>query len=524
MTKKVSKHPALQELESRKSYLKDENRTEAVNKRHSKGLRTARENIDDLCDEHSFTEYGSLIVAGQRSRRTIEDLIENTPADGLVCGIGKVNSISFDEGRSSTAVFSYDYTVLAGTQGGFNHMKTDRLLKVIRDLQLPVIFFLEGGGGRPGDTDFYPISVGGLDITTFASYASLSGFVPRIAIVNGYSFAGNAALAGSSDVIIATESVSIGMGGPAMIEGGGLGKVAPGAIGPKEFQVPNGVIDILVKDEIEAVAVAKKYLSYFQGKTAEWSMHDQSELRNIVPADRKWAYDVRKIINTLCDVERTLELREKFGKSILTFLGRIEGHPIGILASNPRHLGGAIDSDASDKASRFLQLCDAFDIPILSLVDCPGFMVGPDCEKNALVRHASRLFVNAASVTTPYMSIILRKGYGLGAMSLTKGGFHETLFTIAYPTGEFGAMGLEGAVKLGFRKELEKVTDEEEREKLYNQLLQQAYEQGKAINAASVMEIDEVIDPIESRKWILNVLDKYDKPQRKERKRMIDAW
>lgn len=514
----------LEDLNNRKSYLLDENRKDAVAKRHARGHRTARENVANICDSDSFTEYGSLILAGQRTRKPLDDLIRDTPADGLVCGIARINGDTFDPTASSCAVLSYDYTVLAGTQGGMNHKKTDRLLQVVREMKLPIVFFVEGGGGRPGDTDFYAISIGGLNITTFAAYAGLSGLVPRIAIVNGYCFAGNAALAGSSDIIIATESTSIGMGGPAMIEGGGLGKVASKDVGPISFQTDNGVIDILVKDETEAVEVAKKYLSYFQGRLPKWKAPDQEKLRSIIPADRKWAYDVKKVIVGLFDVDSALEIRPKFGRAILTFFGRVEGHPIGIMASNPRHLGGAIDSDASDKASRFMQLCDAFDIPIISLVDCPGFMVGVDCEKTAMVRHASRMYQVAGSLTTPFMSIVLRKAYGLGAMAMTRGGFHETLFTIAWPTGEFGAMGLEGAVKLGFRKELEAIQDLQEREQAYNQLLQQAYDQGKALNTASVLEIDEVIDPIESRKWILNILDHYEKPSRSHRKRMVDSW
>lgn len=514
----------LEDLNNRKAFLLDKNRKLAVDKRHAKGHRTARENIADICDKDSFTEYGSLVIAGQRTRKPIEDLIRDTPGDGLVCGIAKVNGSLFTNTESTCAVLSYDYTVLAGTQGGMNHLKTDRLLNVAKEMCIPIIFFVEGGGGRPGDTDFYPISIGGLDITTFAVYAGLSGYLPRIAIVNGYCFAGNAALAGSSDIIIATECTSIGMGGPAMIEGGGLGKVASKDVGPISFQEKNGVIDILVKDEAEAVGVAKKYLSYFQGRTNKWETPDQKKLRDIIPKDRKWAYDVQKIIKVLFDVDSTLEIRPKFGRAILTFFGRVEGHPVGIMASNPRHLGGAIDSDAADKASRFMQLCDAFDIPIISLVDCPGFMVGVDCEKTAMVRHASRMYQVAGSVDVPFMSIVLRKAYGLGAMAMTKGGFHETRFTIAWPTGEFGAMGLEGAVKLGFRKELEAITDLEQREAAYQQLLQQAYDQGKALNTASVLEIDEVIDPIESRKWILNILDHYEKPTRSGRKRMVDSW
>ncbi len=515
----------LQKLKIRQSYLKDENRARDVNKRKSKGFLTARENIENLCDIDSFLEYGSLLIAAQRTRRSIDDLMANTPADGLIGGIGTINGSHFNEFASKCMVMSYDYMVLAGTQGLANHKKTDRLLQIAQKSLLPIVFFLEGGGGRPGDVDYYPISLGGLNLTTFAQYAKLSGKVPRIAIVNGYSFAGNAALAGCSDVIIATKNSSIGMSGPAMIEGGGLGSFHPSEIGPPSFQVPNGVIDILVADEKQAVEVAKQYLSYFQGSIKYNECENQESLRNIIPEERKYAYDMRKLVNILCDKNSVLELRPNFGKSIITTLIRIDGRPMGLIANNLKHLGGALDSDASDKIARFLQLCDAFGLPILSLIDVPGFMVGPNCEKTAMVRHASRLFIVAANIDVPIYSVVTRRGYGLGAMALAGGGFYESKFTVAWPSAEFGAMGLEGAVKLGFRKELEAIQDENERIALFKKLLKEAHEQGSAFNAASVLEIDEVIDPIDTRKWVINANSTYPEQSYKTRNgRYIDAW
>lgn len=509
-------------LQERLAYILDQNRPEAVAKRHRKGQRTARENIADLVEDNSLLEYGSLLLAAQRGRKSLQELIEQTPADGLVSGIADVNADLFGAEEAQCMVLSYDYTVLAGTQGAFNHQKTDRMLSIAAKMKLPILFFLEGGGGRPGDVDFYPISVGGLDLMTFTAFAGLSGRVPRIAVVAGYCFAGNAALAGSADVIIATENSSIGMGGPAMIEGGGLGSFHPKEIGPSDVMSKNGVIDILVKDEAEAVQTAQKYLSYFQGPIKDWQCADQHILRSLIPEDRKWGYDVRKVVHALADTGSVLEMRAAFGKAMLSFFARIEGKPIGIIANNPRHLGGAIDGEASDKAARFMQLCDAFGIPILSLCDTPGFMVGPDCEAQGMVRHASRLFVVGAALKVPFMTIILRKGYGLGAMAMAGGSFHKPLFTIAWPTGELGAMGLEGAVQLGFKKELAAIEDPNQRQQLYDQLVEQAYEQGKAINAASVMEIDEVIDPKDSRMWISMVLKA--KSASTNEGRFVDCW
>ena len=492
--------PDLQRVIDRHAPTLDANRAQVVAKRHTLGLRTARENISDLCDDGSFMEYGALAVAAQRSRRTYEDLIQNTPADGMVTGIGSINGALFGTEKSQAAVMAYDATVLAGTQGMRNHQKTDRLLGIALQRKLPVVLFAEGGGGRPGDTDM-PI-VAGLHVTTFSSYARLSGQVPVVGVVAGRCFAGNAALLACSDVIIATRDSNIGMAGPAMVEGGGLGVFKPEQIGPSNVQHGNGVIDVLVEDEAKAVAAAKHYLSFFQGRLKDWQAPDALALRDVVPENRLRVYDTVAAMLGLVDVGSLLELRTGFGKGIHTALGRVEGCAVGIMANNPLHLGGAIDADATEKAARFMQLCNTHGLPLVSLVDTPGFMVGPEVEETAQVRHVGRLFIAAAQLRVPFFSVVLRKGYGLGAMAMAAGGFHAPLFTVTWPTGEFGAMGLEGAVKLGFRKELEAVAEGAERQTLYEKLVARQYESGSAINMATTLEIDAVIDPAQTRQWI----------------------
>jgi acetyl-CoA carboxylase carboxyltransferase component len=492
--------PDLQRVIDRHAPTLDANRAQVVAKRHTLGLRTARENISDLCDDGSFMEYGALAVAAQRSRRTYEDLIQNTPADGMVTGIGSINSALFGTEKSQAAVMAYDATVLAGTQGLRNHQKTDRLLGIALQRKLPVVLFAEGGGGRPGDTDM-PI-VAGLHVTTFSNYARLSGQVPVVGVVAGRCFAGNAALLACSDVIIATRDSNIGMGGPAMVEGGGLGVFKPEQIGPSNVQHGNGVIDVLVEDEAKAVAAAKHYLSFFQGRLKDWQAPDALALRDVVPENRLRVYDTVAAMQGILDVGSLLALRTGFGRGIHTALGRVEGRAVGIIASNPLHLGGAIDADAAEKADRFMQLCNTHGLPLVSLVDTPGLMVGPQAEETAQVRHVGRLFIAAAQLRVPFFSVVLRKGYGLGAMAMTAGGFHAPLFTVAWPTGEFGAMGLEGAVKLGYRKELEAVAEGAERQALYEKLVARQYENGSAINMAATLEIDAVIDPAQTRQWI----------------------
>jgi len=484
----------------------DERRPEAVHRMEEKNQRTARAKVTDLCDPGHFIEYGALAIAAQRQRRSLDDLMSRTPADGLITGIGRVNGSLFGEDKARCMIMAYDYTVLAGTQGFFNHKKMDRMLKVAHEQRLPLILFAEGGGGRPGDVDAYGVMIAGLDLSTFSSMARLSGRVPMVGIVSGPCFAGNAALLGCFDVIIATENSNIGMGGPVMIEGGGLGVFRPEEVGPMDVQTKNGVVDIAVRDDQEAIAVAKKYLSYFQGTTSRWEASDQHLLRQLIPEQSRRVYDVRKVIRAMADTNSFLEMRPKFGPGMVTGFLRIEGRPFGVIANNCMHMAGAIEAEGADKAARLMQLCNVHGLPILSLCDTPGFMVGPEIEKRAQVRHVCRMFVIGSHLSVPYFTVVLRRGYGLGAMAMAKGGFHESSFTVAWPTGEFGAMGLEGAVKAGFKKELAAIEDAKEREALYEKLVAQSYERGKAINMASYLEIDAVIDPADTRTWILQAL------------------
>lgn len=518
--------PDLQKVIDRHAPTLDANRKAAVDKRHAQGGRTARENIADLCDTAAdpgnFIEYGALAIAAQTRRRTLEDLIANTPADGMVTGLGSVNAKQFGPEVSRCAVLAYDYTVLAGTQGMRNHHKTDRLLAVAHQLKLPVVLFAEGGGGRPGDTDM-PI-VAGLNNHTFSQFAALSGKVPVVGIVHGRCFAGNAALLGCADVIIATRGSNIGMSGPAMIEGGGLGTFAPEQIGPSSVQSRNGVIDILVEDEAAAVAAAKQYLSYFQGATKDWQCADPRTLRHVVPENRLRVYDVRAAMRGVADTGSLLELRAGFGAGIVTALARIEGRPVGLMANNPHHLGGAIDVEAADKSARFMQLCNAHGLPLVSLCDTPGFMVGPEIEAQAQVRHVCRMFMVASHLRVPFFAVVLRKGYGLGAQAMTAGGFDAPVFTVAWPTGEFGAMGLEGAVRLGFRKELAAVPEGVERDALFKKLVAQQYTNGEAIHMAQTLEIDAVIDPAETRAWLVRGLDSATRATTSAVSPYVDTW
>ena len=494
----------LAETLERHLQLTDERRPSAVAKRRKTHQRTARENVEDLLDSDSYNEYGALALAAQRRRRSVDSLIELSPADGLITAVGTVNAERFGAAAARCATMAYDYTVFAGTQGLANHRKADRILALAEQWHIPLVLFAEGGGGRPSDTDTNGISY--LDCQSFISMARLSGKVPTLGVVSGRCFAGNAALLGCCDTIIATKNANLGMAGPAMIEGGGLGRFTPEEIGPVSVMAPNGVIDVVVEDEAEAVRVAKQYLSYFQGTLREWTCEDQRRLRHLIPENRMRVYDIRQVIHTLADDDSVLELRQQFAPGLITALIRIEGRPMGLIANNPMHLGGAIDAAAGDKASRFMELCNTHNLPMLSLCDTPGFMVGPEAETQATVRRVSSMFVAAAKLTVPFYTVVLRKAYGLGAQAMAAGSLLTPLLTAAWPSGEFGPMGLEGAVRLGFAKELAAQPDDAARQKMFDTLVAKAYEQGKAINVASYLEIDAVIDPQETRAWLVRGL------------------
>jgi acetyl-CoA carboxylase carboxyltransferase component len=514
----------LEEVLRRRAQTEDAARPEAVRRRHEAGGRTARENLADLVDPGSLVEYGRFAIAAQRGRREVEELIASTPGDGLLAGIARINGGLFGE-RAACAVLSYDYTVLAGTQGVLGHRKKDRLFELIERLRLPTVFFAEGGGGRPGDTD-YPV-VSALDVPAFALWAGLSGLVPRIAVVAGRCFAGNAVLAGCSDLIVATENVSLGMGGPAMIEGGGLGRVDADEIGPLEMQAANGVIDVVAADEAAATEATKRLLGYFQGATAPGEAPDQERLRELVPERRRRAYDPAPIVETLADEGSVTFLRERFAPEMVTALARIEGRPLGVIANDTRHSAGAITSDAGDKAARFLQLCDAFGLPVVSLVDTPGMMVGPEAEATGLVRHASRLLLAGAALRVPLVAVILRRGYGLGAQAMVGGSLHEPLLTLAWPSAHLGPMGLEGAVRLALRRELAEIADEAERERRVRELTAAAEQNARALNAAALFELDDVVDPAETRSLIAAALAAaaaHEPGDPSGGRRFVDAW
>lgn len=499
--------PDLRALQDRIALTLDENRPRAVARRRARGQRTARENVAALCRGGTFHEYGQLVYAAQRRRRDRDDLMAGSPADGIVTGLGEVNAELVGRDASQVAILAYDGSVMAGTQGMFGHMKTDRLFEIAERNDLPVIFFTEGGGGRPGDVDFADVKRAALDITTFHVFAGLRGRGPKICVNSGFCFAGNAAIFGAGDIRIATRESWIGLGGPAMIEAGGLGSHDAKEIGPAPMQAEIGLVDILTEDEAEAAEAARKAMSYFQGGLCDWDAADARKLRHAIPENRLRAYDIRDVIELLADTGSFLELGRHHAAGLVSGLIRIEGRPLGLIANNPYHLGGALDAPASAKAARFLRLCSRFGLPVLSLCDTPGFMVGPESERQGGVQAACDFIAAGAELDARLFFVCLRKGYGIGAQAMAGGSFVTPAFTISWPTGEFGPMGLEGAVTLGYKRELDAEPDPERRKALFDGLVAEHYREGGALNVASLQEIDAVIDPAETRGWIVKGLD-----------------
>ncbi len=499
----------LQKVIEAQQRLQDEARPERIARHHARGRNTARENIAVFADPESFVEYGGLATP---SRDDMEG-----PADGLVMGTATVDG-------QPVVLVAYDYTVFAGTQSATNHRKMDRIFSLAEKNRWPVIGWWDGGGARPHDMLIAgrPVNPG------FVTFARLSGLVPTIAMVTGRAFAGQANLSGLSDVIIATKSATMGMAGPPLVEAALGHKLTPEEIGPMSVHEKSGAVDVLVETEEEAMVTARQYLSYFRtdveidSETIETP--DNLALREVIPENPRRAYNVRKVIEGLADIGNILELRAKFGRAAVTSLIKIGGRPLGVIANQPMVLAGAMDSPACDKIARFIGLCDAYDLPILFLCDTPGLMVGPDVEKTALVRHSARILTAAATATVPLLTVVLRKAYGLGYYVMGSEAYQPNL-VLAWPTAEFGGMGIEGAINIIHQQELEAEIDPEARQLLHDRLTEELKDHHTALRVAGRFYVDDVIDPANTRRILEQSLAALAAPPpRQGRKRIVDPW
>ncbi|MCY3586599.1 MAG: biotin carboxylase [Acidimicrobiaceae bacterium] len=485
----------------------DEARPEAVARQHARGRWTARERIAALFDPDTFVEYGQLAQPQIRS-------LGDGPADGLVMGVGQVDGVS-------VCAFTYDYTVMGGSQSPTNHRKVDRLMEVAERNRWPVIFWSEGAGARATEL-FYESGTA----TTFIQLARLSGLVPIVTILSGPSFAGQANIAGTSDVVIATRDSTMGLSGPPLVRSATGEDLTPEELGPMSLHERTGAVDLVVDDETAALQTARRYLSYFTDVAAPPPpvAHDQTPLRTMVPENPRRAYDVRKIVEILADEDSVMELRPLFGRCLSTSLCRIEGHRIGVLANNPMFGAGAIDSEGSAKFSRFVELCNAYDLPLLFLCDTPGFMIGTAAEKSAIVRHSARTLVAISAADVPILGVILRKAYGLGYYAMGSDALDPDLY-VGWPTAEFGGMGLEGAVNIVYRDELEAAPDDATQREIRDRRVAEWKERNTGLEFARSFLLDDIIDPAETRDLIARLLATFPAPARREgRKHPIDPW
>ena len=483
----------------------DEARPDSVARQAKRGKWTTRQAIAALADSDSFVEYGGLV------RPVTEGM--NGAADGLVMGTAKVGGRAVD-------LVCYDYTVYAGTQSAMNHVKITRMFEHAEKHRLPVICWLDGGGARPHDMHVTARP----STSTFVVFARLSGMVPTIGIAPGRAFAGHANLAGLCDLLIATEDSAMGMAGPPLVEAALGKKYTPEEIGPASVHWASGVIDILVRDEAEAVAAAKKYLAYFGPPQAGGEAADQASLRAVIPENPRRAYNVRTVIQTLCDRDSVMEVKAGYGKAAVTAFARLAGRAIGIVANQPMYLAGAMDTPACLKMARFIQICDAFDIPVVVLCDTPGLMVGPEVEKTGLMRHSARVLSALANATVPVLTVVLRKAYGLGYYIMGSRPLDPAIL-LAWPTAEFGGMGLEGAVNIIYAKELDAAATPEERAELHAQLTAELKRSNTAVESGAKFLYDDVIDPADTREILLKTLDTLPQPApRTTRKRIIEPF
>ena len=500
---------AIAALRAERARAYDAARPEEVAKVHERGRLTARERIDAVIDPGSFVETGVLAGA------------DGEAAGGLVAGLGTLHG-------KTIAISSYDYTVWGGTQTGINHSKIDRIMDLAIRHRFPFVCFADGGGARAQglrSAGFFGAAMAN-EVGTFDGMALMSGWVPTVAVVSGRSFAGNASIAGMSDVVFATRGSAIGIGGPPLVEAALGISVTPeelAAIGDAGGDRRRGPAHRIRRRGGRSCGATSRTSSWSSADGTPSPTHDT--IRSIVPDNRRGIYDMRKVVHALADDASVLELRPNWAQAAITALARMGGHAVAVIANQPlSKIAGAIDADAADKLARFIQLADAFDLPIVSLMDNPGFMLGPAAERAGIARHHARPLMAQVHRTVPLFLVHIRKAYGLGPMAMG-GMFQPTDLRIAWPTVEAGGMALEGAAALIQRREQRDEgaapSDREQRDALAAQMR----EGSLALSAARRFAYDEVIDPAETRERIVRMLDLLPRPPaRSAKKHYVDTW
>jgi acetyl-CoA carboxylase carboxyltransferase component len=477
----------------------DSARPEATERQHAAGKLTARERLNLLLDPGSAVELGSLVAPD------IPDVDPSVaPADGLIAMMGMI------DGRPVSA-FACDFTVMGGSLGDAGMQKIQAMCDLSLRRGIPLVMLVDGGGHRVHEIDSRPYAFGG-DTGPFWRQAQLSGWAPQVAAVMGPAFAGAALFTSFADFVPMVEgTASIGIAGRQLVKAATREELTTEELGGSAVQLRNGNADLGVPDDAACIGAVREFLSFLpsncQGDPPRVTSDDPvdriaPELRDVIPERRSRGYDVMKIIRPIVDHEHVLELQGCYARNIVTALARLDGQPVGIVANQPKFLGGVIDSAACQKAVRFIEMCDAFGVPIISLIDVPGVMIGPQAERDRLVKHSAKPLIAFAHATVPVITVVLRKAYGAGllAMGGSRSGVDGALI---WPTAEMSAMQIEGAVDIVFRREVAAAEDPAAKRE---ELIRHFYAKSTPLRAASGFGIDDVIDPAQTRGKLIAML------------------
>lgn len=499
----------VKELTTKKERVLQMGGPEEVARQHKAGKLTARERIELLFDRGTFTEIG--ILAHHQS--TTADMKErHTPADGCITGYGKI------QGRLAACV-AYDFTVMAGSIGYVQERKVDRLRELALKEKIPMVWLLDSAGARIQELAGSQFAESG---KLFYDQVKMSGFIPQVAAMMGPCAAGTAYIPALADFVPMVKGTSsMALAGPPLVKAVIGEDITTEELGGSKIHCEiSGVGDLEVKDDKECLQVVKEYLSYFpsnceqkpprRGAGGMGSEFDESgddtvdeSILTLLPDSSKKPYDMYKVIEKLVDGGKLLAIKPNFAKTVITGLARMGGYPIGIVANQPMVLGGVLDVDSADKAARFINLCDAFNIPLLFLQDVPGFMVGSKVERQGIIRHGAKMLYAVSRASVPKLTIVIRKAYGAGYYVMCGKGY-EPDGIVAWPSAEISLMGAEGAVNIIFRKEIEAAAD---KDKARQELVERYQKEISLEKAAAGAYIDDIIDPRDSKKWVIRMLE-----------------
>ena len=491
--------PLLADLAERKQRALEMGGAERVERQRSLGKLPVRERLERFVDPGTFVEYGQLadhMDPGLAAKGSFA-------ADGCITGVGHI------DGRP-VAIVAYDFTVMAGSMGEVNEQKVTRMRELVLRQRIPIVWLLDSAGARVGSSTGSTFAGAG---ALFREQVALSGVVPQVAALMGHCAAGTAYIPALTDFIVMVKGISsMALAGRHLVKAATSEDVTEAEMGGSEVHTKvSGVADLEVADDDACLAAVKRYLSFFPSNNTERPPLREctdpidrraEEIYGIVPTAPRRAYDVTKVIAAVVDDGDFLEIKPTWARNIVVGFARMGGDPVGIVASQPKVLGGALDVNAADKAARFVWLCDAFGIPLVFLHDVPGFVVGSVVEKQGIIRHGAKMLFAVCEATVPKISVVLRKSYGAGYFVMN-GRAYEADYLVAWPTAEIAVMGPDGVVNIAFRKQLEEVAEGPDRDKLRIELAEMIRANIDPYVAAGHAQVDDIIDPADTRATII---------------------